>query len=457
MIGRLILVGFVASGVALAQLQLFLIDAPGSEQPVVGQFDVGSVPSGDIRDTKFRIRNLGATAATLERLRVLGDRFWLEGHLSTPHIIAPGSNVDFRVRFHPLAFGAYSASLRINDTITIILGSSPRSVTIAVEDDGEFRLLSSGETVLFGRVERGASVAQRFRLANPADVGLTVSSLAVAGEPFQAAGLPSAPVVLEPGEFVLFVVSYEPRTAGLHQGTLTMEERSFVLEGVGVDPPFPAPEILLEAASLESGRQSQVSVRLASPPVASGTGELRMEFHPAMEGAGDDPAIQFLANGGRTIALGVREGETATQLGGEAAAVFQTGTTAGTITFTVELGARLEQAAVTIPPSPVVVDSGDGRRTTTGLELRIVGFDNSQSVSWIAFTFFDTRGGELTAEPIRADVGGAFREHFQSAQLGGLFSLIATFPVAGDPGLIGAVDVEFTNNVGPSGTRRITF
>ena len=182
-----------------------------------------------------------------------------------------------------------------------------------------------------------------------------------------------------------------------------------------------------------------------------------MKFRPAIQGAADDPAILFVTTGTRAIPLTVLEGETETRPGGEAEAVFQTGTTAGTITFTVKLGTHLVEATVTIPPAPVVIVSTSSKRTATGLELRIVGFDNSHSVSEIAFTFYHTSGQQLGAGPIRADVAEAFRNYFAGAQLGGQFSLTAAFPVAGDPALIGAVEVEFTSNAGTSPKRRITF
>ena len=182
-----------------------------------------------------------------------------------------------------------------------------------------------------------------------------------------------------------------------------------------------------------------------------------MTFVPTIEGASDDPAVQFVANGARLLPLTVEEGETAARLGGEPAAWFQTGTTAGTIVFDVELGARRSEASITMPPAPVVIDVGSTSRTSTGLEVQVSGFDNTLSASNVAFTFYDTTGGRITPQPLRADVAGAFRDHFGSAQLGGLFALKASFPVAGDASQIGAVEVEFVNNAGTSAAHRLTF
>ena len=457
MIGRLLLVFVLASSAALAQLQLYLIKAPGSEQPVNGQIDVGSVPSGDIHDTKLRIRNLGDTEVLLERFRVQGEGFTIEGNPTTPYKVAPGTNVDFRVRFRPLNFGSYSANLRINDNTTFITGSSPKSITLSAKENGEFQLLSSGDTTLFGSVELPSNAARRFRLDNPANTQLSVSNLSVGTGMFKLVDLSPAPFALDPGESLEFTVTYNPLMAGIHQSELILNQRTFQLEGVGVDPPYPEPEILLETQALESGAQGSISVRLPSPSIATGTGELRMKFQPSIDWAADDPAIQFLASGSKVIPLKVFKGETYTHLGNEETAVFQTGTTAGTITFTVKLGTHKIQASGTMLPSPVVMDSSSLKRTATGLELNIAGFDNSQSTSEIAFTFYDKSGRALTSAPIKADVSVAFSHFFLTTKLGGLFSLTAAFPVAGDSSQIGAVDVQFTSGAGISAKQRINF
>jgi hypothetical protein len=41
--------------------------------------------------------------------------------------------------------------------------------------------------------------------------------------------------------------------------------------------------------------------------------------------------------------------------------------------------------------------------------------------------------------------------------VGGLFGLLATFPVSGDVALVTGFDVQLTNSVGATKTQRITF
>ncbi|MCP5111064.1 MAG: choice-of-anchor D domain-containing protein [bacterium] len=457
MIGRLILCILMATGLARAQLEMFLVDGPGSETPITAPVDFGSVPSGDYADTKFRIRNNTTASVTLERLRVLGVGFSLRGHPSIPFIIQPGLNVDFRVRFQPANFGAYSASLQVNDVTLILLGSSPASTTLSVEEGASFRLLSSGDTVFFGQVERKQSISLRFRLENPATTALKISSLEIGDGDFFSDDLPHSPLLVPAGFHLEFTIAFTPSTGGAHLVPLTMDGRTFMLEGAGLDPPFPAPEILLEKTTFESGQQGRVSVELPEAPEASGHGQLRIEFQSVVDVATDDPAVQFLATGKRTIPLSVAEGSTQALLDGATDAVFQTGTTAGSITFTVVLGVHSKQASVSVPAAPVAIDTTRSRRTATGVEVEVIGFDNTLSTSAIAFQFFDTRGGVITATPITAQVTETFRGYFETAQMGGMFSLLAQFPVAGDASQIGSVEVEFTNSTGKSEKRRVDF
>jgi hypothetical protein len=226
---------------------------------------------------------------------------------------------------------------------------------------------------------------------------------------------------------------------------------------VAYDPPLPKPEIRLEAETLESARQGKVRITLPSPAPASGAGELQVELQPSVQPAGEDAAILFVNGKGRSISFTVREGETSARFGAEDAAVFQTGTTAGTLIFTARLGAHMVRQAVQIPAAPVVIDSAAGRRTARELEVEIRGFDNSRSVSQITFNFYDTQGRLLPGQPIRVDVAAAFRSYFENSTVGGMFALTARFPVSGDVSLVGAVEVEFTSAPGPSAKRRIPF
>jgi len=443
-------------------LELYFPDGQGGEVPVGETIDFGIVSTGDYVDSKLRIRNISESAVMLERFRVKDatSSFTLRNHPSIPVQVLPGSNVDFRVRFRPTEFGAYSATLQINDISVLLYGRSPESLTLSVLEEDGYQTLGSGDVISFGSVERKSWAARSFRIQNPASESLVVESLSIDEGPFLSTDLPAAPLELAPGATLDFEVQYLPVTGGIHSSALSMGDRVFVLEGFGLDPVFPPLEILLESSALESAQQANVRVRLSEVPTASGIGSLEIEFTPSQEGAGDDPAVQFLTTGTRSIPLTVTEDSAEALLGSAAEAVFQTGTTAGTITFIASLGAQKPQtarASVSMPPVPVVIDSALARRTPSALEVGIAGYDNTQSGSTIMFRFLDTNGNTLSPGTILADVTNAFRSHFQQANAGGLFSLVARFPVNGDTSQIGAVVVQFANSAGNSAEYRLGF
>ncbi len=438
------------------QLQLLSIPGPGLEEPVGDLLNMGEAPAGEQVEVPLRIRNTGAATITLERLRVTGIGFFLRANPTLPFIIAPGGNVDFRVRFAPSGHGSYSGTLRFNDNYVVLLASAAASLSLSVDEGGLFEEVTAGVPVIFGRVRQGVTAVRSFALLNPSHQGLDLELLSLEGSEFLLQGAPSLPATIGPGQSVTFEVTFAPSSSGVRQTVLDVNDRRFIMEGVGLDPPFPALEILLESNALVSGEQSSLRIRLTEPAPAAGTGQLQMSFLPALSDAGDDPGVLFV-NGQRTMTLTVEKGEREARFEGEQAAWFQTGTTAGEIRFAAALGDQTREAAVTLPPAPAVIDTATWSRTDTGIALRITGFDNTLNVESVSFQFHNRNKTKLTARPIIASVANEFRGHYSRTQIGGLFALTAEFPVAGDVSLLGAVDVQFTNTVGPGAEHRIEF
>ena len=74
-----------------------------------------------------------------------------------------------------------------------------------------------------------------------------------------------------------------------------------------------------------------------------------MEFHPSITGVTDDPAIQFLSGPKRAATVTINSGESIARFGTQTDYAFQTGTTAGTILFTLKLPNDTEQANYGFP------------------------------------------------------------------------------------------------------------
>ncbi|MEJ7608819.1 MAG: choice-of-anchor D domain-containing protein [Bryobacteraceae bacterium] len=434
---------------AIAQLQLYV--APqGSEVAVSGVYDLGATSVGERLDTRFRIRNAGQVAANLTSLSIAGSGFTLFGQPSLPHIVAPGTNVDFTVRFSPANFGAYSANIAVNGLALLVRASATAGAILEANGSA----INSGETVDFGRVERSQRGEVKFRLLNPVSQAVRVSTLVVTGTAFQARVRP-LPIEIAPRGIEEFQIIFEPKSAGIHTGTLTVDGRAFRLTGAS-EPPLPRLLVVLEPPVLTSGQQGKVSIRFGETVRASGVGQVKIEFRPAGV-ADNDSAIQFIKSSSRAVPVSVSPGSSFAMILNEADSAFQTGTTAGTMVFTVELGGYTEQTSVTIAPALIMLDSVKASRTGNALEVQLTGFDNTRTVGQVSFTFFDRSGNPVQPGIIRLDAGSDFKRHFESSKLGGLFFLRAAFPVAGDASGIVAAEAQIVNSNGTTKTQRLQF
>jgi hypothetical protein len=437
---------------ASAQLQI-AVPSQGSEQPVSGVYDLGSVAVGDTLETKFRLRNLGNAAVTLSSLRVLGDGFTLAGQPSLPHTVAPTWNVDFTVRFQARGSGSYSANLTANGLSILLRASGLAAATIRADGTE----ISSGASLDFGRVERRASARKQFELANLSNTAVSVRRIELGGQAFRLELAQAPPFELPPGAAASFDVLFQPSTAGVYSGTIAIDGRTIRLTGAAMEPPFTRPAVVLETTPAGSAQQGKVAVRFAGPSRASGNGQLRIDFRSLAQGAGTDTTIQFPSSGSRTLPFTVSEGDSAARFGDSFEAVFQTGTTAGTIVFTAEVGGFTEQTTLSIGTAPVRIDSTSAVRSGGMLEIQAVGYDNTHSLGQLIFTFYDRSGQAVQPGAIRVDAGNDFKRYFESSTLGGAFALRANFPVAGDATSITAVEVELVNPAGSTRTERIRF
>jgi hypothetical protein len=425
-----------------------------TEQLLAETYSVGTVTVGDFLDTAFRVRN--PTDATLRAvMNVAGAGFNFSSLPAWPPDVPAGGSLDFVVRFQPQTAGLYSAYLNINGVrVSILLGEAAQGITLTVVGGGGIGDLSAGDTIQFGGVPVGESVRKQFELRNPTGRALAVNTLAVAGEAFRGPVGLQAPLTLEAQQRATFEVAFEPKAAGIAAGSLQFDQRSFPLEGIGIVPDYPKPQILIEPQTLSGGQQARVSVRLESASRYTGSGELSIDLRPAV-GTGSDPAVLFLATNTPTVRFQVAEGLDAAAFGNQAAAEFQTGTTAGTLVLTARLGKHTVEQTAVIPPAAVVVDSTSVLRSASGLEVKLTGFDTSRTASRVAFTFFDRDWNVIAPGTIGVEVAPAFRQYFDTAGMGGMFLLRAVFPVTGNALKVVAVQTEFTNSHGRTLTPRV--
>jgi hypothetical protein len=455
MIVRLLVVAALLPTAAFAQLELFLFDGT-NETPVSNSYILTTAAPGDTIQTRFRIRNEGTGPVVVQTITCAGASFQISATPSLPYTLASGAPVDFTVSFAPTAPGAYSANLQVN---TISLTLHANVVTAAVLSIGASGTpLASGSTIAFGGELQGSTLTQTFTLSNAGVSTLTVGAVTVSGAGFQGPIGLTAPIQIAAGSSVQFKMAFTPPAAQAYTATLAVDQRSFSLTGLGLAPPLPGAAIAFSPQAATSATQATVSIPLASASQVSGTGTLAMTFASSVPGATDDPAIQFLSGPLRLATVTISPGGAAGLFNGQPGLTFQTGTTAGTITFKLTLSNNTTVTAnYTIAPAIISLTASTAEFRTSAIDVNLTGFDNTQSASQLSFTFYDSNGNVLQPGTFRIDETAAFHQYFTTAQAGGAFTLQATFPVTGGTSLVGSVQAQMTNSMGVTQTQRLTF
>jgi len=485
-----IFVFFSAAACASAQVTLSTV-AGGVATPVGQAYPFGAVALGSVADVQFQLTNTGSAAVYLTSLTLAGPDSPtspstpyfsvvcslspdLCGGASTQQLpiqINPTGTLNFTVQFEPFQQGSASANMTIaaGNTITVVLaGTGVPGLTVLWNGQP----LGAGQTVSFGEVVVGSSQTIALMLSNaPGNVPLAVPAIpALTGGEFSLAGSALAAPTVAPGSSAELDVIFTPTAAGPQQANLTIGLSTYPLVGTGVAPPplaFPTPSLQLTPAALASAQQGNLSVSLASASAASGSGTVTLAFQSAVTGVADDPTVTF-ADGTRSAAFTVAVGASSGQFAAGPSVSFGTGTTAGTLVFTVTLGSNTAQANVTIPKAVIGIDAAVPARnvecdpaviycTSTNIELQINGWDNTRSASQLVFSFFDSSGAAIAPGNITVNAASAFQGYFPGSELGGVFGLTAFFPLTGDADLVVAAVVQLTNSAGTAQSDTISF
>ncbi|HUI81375.1 MAG TPA: choice-of-anchor D domain-containing protein [Bryobacteraceae bacterium] len=439
---------------AYAQFQ-FSVVVGTTEQPVGAVYDFGKVASGDSSSVHLRLRNTSHASATLTLLAVAGTGFTLSGGPSLPAMLDPQATADFTVTFTASITGSYSAALSADGVSAELAAEVVPGLTYQVETLVGTILL--GPSVDFGSALVGQAETMRFDVSDQTGLALPVPGISLSGGDFAlSAAVPAG--LLQPGQSSSFDVQFLPTAAGLRNATLTIGARTVALSGTGIMPDLPEPQITLDLAQAQSAQQGSVQVTFDHPAATSGDGMLTLAVQPAVTGPAD-PSIAFAA-GGLTAAFTFNVGDTQASFGGQTAAAFQTGTTAGNLVFTAQItgapAAQAVQRTVSIAPALVGLTTAAASRSAGAITVQLDGFDNTRTAGALTFSFFDASGNTLTG-PIAVDGGPAFQAYFQDSETGGSFGLQAVFPVTGDPARIAFFTANVANQAGTTTTARTPF
>jgi hypothetical protein len=444
---------------AAANAQLVIHAVTGGTETVVGSsYDFGQVAIKATSNVQFRIYNNGSTPVAVN-VFLSGAGFTFTSPL-LPYSIPPNSTVtqtlNITLSFTPTSTAGFSASLQVNGLSVILLGSGVTAPTLSSVSG-----CSSSVPFNFGSVAVGSSVACTFALQNLNPQAISVASVGVNGLGFAGPYGITAPLVLQPGQSVSFSINFTPPASLSYSGVLAVGTQTYAITGAGQPALLPTPVLQFNAGSYASGQQGVLSMTIPGGSPIAATGYVNLVFAPSTAVVKDDSAIAFLANGARTIPFSVGAGATTVLLGGQNSATFQTGTTEGTITFTITTAVTLTGNSpvqkFTIGGTPVILDTTLASKQRTGfLDITIVGADNTYSAGAMAFSFFDTNGNAI-GSAVSSDFTSTFKTYYGGASAGSAFEVIVSFPVVGSVAGIGSVKVTLTNAAGVVNTGSLTF
>jgi hypothetical protein len=436
------------------------------------RLDFGNVSTSATASLTFTLTNQSATtlstpAVSLQTQVFASSAFALDIS-AVPSTIAAGGSATFTVTFAPGQTGLTTATLVVGSNQYPIQGTGVVLTDIDalqisyVDSTGVRGLPQAATPINFGQVVPGAntSAVLKFTVTNPSTSfnAVTVQTLAVSGSAFTLSGAPAMPATIQPGASITFQVAFSAASPGTYTGTLTIGSRSFSLTGLEVTSPLPSFSFQLSQPALTSQQQVTLTIQFAAASAVSAIGQLSIQFVPSVADVTDDPAVVFPVTGGRQLQVNVAPGSQKATYNGQPAITFQTGTTAGTITFTLTFPntAPFSQS-YSISPAEVQITSATAVRQSPNLVVTVNGFDNTYSTGQMSFIFYDTAGNVLTPSGITVDSRANFHQYFfTNNQAGGAFAMQASFPVTGDVTKVGSVAVTMNNSAGHT-SRTLTF
>jgi hypothetical protein len=442
-----------------ASAQLILVSFNGAtETPVGATYDFGSVASGATHSVRFRARNTGNSAVVIDTVTLSGIGFSIATVNGTlPYTVAPANFLEFTVLFSAGAQAAYSAGLLVESISVLLLANSVAAPTVTFFPP----CATAGSAgVSFGTLQNGSLHLCNFTVSNGNTQPMTISNIAVAGA-FQGSQIPATPLTLGPGQATAFAIQITPACGtGSVTGSLTVNTNTYSLTGQGADPPLPRPVLSLDTPTIASGQQHVLRMSLASPAVCAAKGNVNLAFAPAAHlPVSDDASIVFLSGSTRSLQFSATSGSANVAIGGQSSATFQTGTTAGTITFTVS-GIPLSgdpTISFALAPAVISIETATASNQIAGqLDIAVVGFDNTYSAGAMTFTFFDSNGNTI-GSAVSASFASSFQSYFAGQTAGSSFLARVSFPVQGNASTVAKVAATLSNSAGPAQTGTLTF
>lgn len=477
---KLLLLLVASAAAAWGQLQFNSFNGvtetpiPNNLYTLPGPFSVGVN-----QPIRIRVRNRsGQLVCIVRNPASMGTGFSLDPHNPTlpatlisdaamdfivnfvPPTVARSASANFEIQYAPMTAGAVCNG---PNTPTNVFRADLLIQINDIAAGGTLSLTPGGPSVKqiqFAATSIGQKTIQRVYLSNPGSTPLSIATPPVtpldSNGAFTIQTQPAFPLTLNPTESAPVDLQFAPTQAAPYIGAFALGPLTVTLNGNGVVPPWPTPTVSVDSV-LSSSAQSKLTIHLPSPAPGLATGTITLGFQPAAGGL-DDAAIKFMVPSSRVVTFTFNLGDTVATIGTAKEAVFQTGTTAGTLNFSVDFKNQTTLAKSIVAAQPIGIDGTVANRPNdTQLTIQLTGYDNSRTASQLGFTFYDSAGVTVPPGRITLDASKGFSEFFAQSKAGGLFSLLAQIPVKGSTAYIVTADVDLVNSVGTTSITKLRF
>ena len=405
-------------------------------------YDFGSLYAGESASAHFRLRNISSAPATLndpdgrrrgfhaDVARASGRACPAGRDRSDASSSAPPIPEPTAPRCIPTASPSCSPrpSRRVSPTVSIVPG---RRFPV--------RWISAASCAAPG-------AERRITFRNDTPLVLTVPAISVQGADFALL----AAAALRPGARNRGRAGNSPscsrrRPPARGRGRSRIGDRSYPLLGTGVDPPLPKPTVVTRP---QAGGQRPAGH--ADRPLRRSGADQRDRHRDVWISTVPPTPPSLSPSGGRSVTFPIAPGDI------QAVLPFQTGTTAGVLTFTAQVGDASDQQSVTIAAAPPGISTAQavrsaGRRGDPRHRLRQHAHRSERSPS----RFTMPPASRSRPGPYAPTPPSDFASYFAGSDLGGVFLLRAVFPVTGDASAVASCEATLANSAGSAKTQRI--
>ena len=459
---KTLLMALALTAAAHAQVTLTTLDGT----PVGMTYSFGSLAQGASTTVLFRVANAGSSAVTVVAPVVNGAGFSLNAASScTIPAASSGANCPpLAVTFTAGPPATYNANLQFGLSSgaivsVILIGISVPGPTLSVQPPCT---LAPGGSIDFGALQNTVQQVCNLTVSNPNAQPFAISTLGVTGD-FQGAQLPAAPFALAPNQAATFSIEVTPACGKTSlSGALRINGQTYAIAGSGFDPDMPQPSLNFDASSFGSNEQHTLTMSLPAAYPCSASGIVSLSLTPASGTVDGDSTIVFLQGSVLSLPFTVAPNTTQISIEGQPGAAFNTGTTAGTLTFTVtkinqKIAGGTPSASFPIAPAPIAIEAATASNQRLGdLDVQVIGFDNTYSAGAMSFTFFDANGKQI-GSPVSADFTEDFKNFFGGQHNGSSFLMRVSFPVQGEQAEVASVQAALTNSAGQAKTDSLAF